>query len=290
MQKLYSESSISNIADAIRAKGGTGTFTVGEMAQAIEDLPSGGGTDYLAQRLQNTLTDYSSDEVTNVMASSFLNATSLRSVLLPNCTSIGEYAFQGCTGLETFSTDKSFTVARGTFENCTSLVSFPFEKLSKTALGGGDNIFHNCSSLTGVYAPQLNRLGIFNASQFNGCTSMVYARFPGIGNGIRSGVFNNCTALKLADLGSTSSIGSAGTIFANCPNLEILIIRSTSMAAIRSNEFANTSGVVSVYVPSALISTYQTGTNWSSLLANNKVQFLALEGSPYEATDFVYNG
>ena len=43
MQKLYSESSISDIADAIRAKGGTGTFTVGEMAQAIEDLPSGGG-------------------------------------------------------------------------------------------------------------------------------------------------------------------------------------------------------------------------------------------------------
>ena len=43
MQKLYSETSISNIADAIRAKGGTGTFTVGEMARAISDLPSGGG-------------------------------------------------------------------------------------------------------------------------------------------------------------------------------------------------------------------------------------------------------
>lgn len=40
-KKLYEEASVSNIANAIRAKGGSGTFTIGEMAQAIEDLPSG---------------------------------------------------------------------------------------------------------------------------------------------------------------------------------------------------------------------------------------------------------
>ena len=42
-KKLYEETNIENIADAIRAKGGSGTFTVSQMAQAIEDLPSGGG-------------------------------------------------------------------------------------------------------------------------------------------------------------------------------------------------------------------------------------------------------
>ena len=41
--KLYTESYIEDIADAIRAKGGSGTYKVSEMAQAIEDLPSGGG-------------------------------------------------------------------------------------------------------------------------------------------------------------------------------------------------------------------------------------------------------
>lgn len=41
--KLYSEESISAIARAIRAKNGSSdTYTVAEMAQAIEDIPSGG--------------------------------------------------------------------------------------------------------------------------------------------------------------------------------------------------------------------------------------------------------
>lgn len=41
--KLYSETAIQDIADAIRSKNGSSdTYTVAEMAQAIEDIPSGG--------------------------------------------------------------------------------------------------------------------------------------------------------------------------------------------------------------------------------------------------------
>lgn len=44
-QKLYTEQYIEDIADAIRSKSGSSdTYTVGQMAQAIEDLPSGGGS------------------------------------------------------------------------------------------------------------------------------------------------------------------------------------------------------------------------------------------------------
>lgn len=43
--KLYNETSVENIADAIRAKNGSSdTYTIGEMAQAILDIPSGGST------------------------------------------------------------------------------------------------------------------------------------------------------------------------------------------------------------------------------------------------------
>lgn len=290
MQKLYSETSISNIADAIRAKGGTGTFTVGEMAQAIEDLPSGGGTDYLAQRLMNTMTDYSSNEATKLVNNSFINVTSLKSALLPNCSMIGDYAFQGCTGLETFSSGVTITqLGKNAFDGCTSLTSFPFERVGKSVLGG-EAMFRNCSSLPGVYAPQVDRFALFTSGQFSGCSSMTYARFPKNSQNIRTSAFNGCTALKLIDLGTLASIGTSGTVFGNCPNIETLILRRTSMTAVRSNEFAQAENVISVYVPSSLVSTYETGTNWSSLLANNKVQFVALEGSPYEATDFVYNG
>lgn len=39
--KLYEESSIQNIANAIRAKGVSGSFTVGEMASAVSRISSG---------------------------------------------------------------------------------------------------------------------------------------------------------------------------------------------------------------------------------------------------------
>lgn len=43
--KLYNETSVENIADAIRAKNGlSDTYTIGEMAQAILDIPSGSST------------------------------------------------------------------------------------------------------------------------------------------------------------------------------------------------------------------------------------------------------
>lgn len=44
--KLYNDTSIKAIADAIRAKNGkTNTYTVGEMAGAINDIPTGGGVE-----------------------------------------------------------------------------------------------------------------------------------------------------------------------------------------------------------------------------------------------------
>lgn len=44
--KLYNDTSIKAIADAIRAKNGkTDTYTVAEMAGAINDIPAGGGVE-----------------------------------------------------------------------------------------------------------------------------------------------------------------------------------------------------------------------------------------------------
>lgn len=44
--KLYEESDIQGIANAIRSKNGSSdTYTVSQMAQAITDIPSGGGSD-----------------------------------------------------------------------------------------------------------------------------------------------------------------------------------------------------------------------------------------------------
>lgn len=49
--KLYNDTSVKAIADAIRAKNGkTDTYTVAEMAGAINDIPAGGGTPSLQSK------------------------------------------------------------------------------------------------------------------------------------------------------------------------------------------------------------------------------------------------
>lgn len=96
MQKLYSEEAVQSIAEAIRSKGGSGTYTVGDMAQAVLDLPSEGG---LIDFIEGAMTVFESGEITVVRHSGFANYTNLTEISLPNCTSLGVNAFHSCTNL-----------------------------------------------------------------------------------------------------------------------------------------------------------------------------------------------
>lgn len=97
-----------------------------------------------------------------------------------------------------------------------------------------------------------------------------------------------CQHLAFADIGSTTGI--AANAFANCYALETLVLRKTSAVATLANvsAFLNTpmrgyNGLTgTVYVPSDLISSYQTATNWSTLYNDGTVTFVAIEGSEYE--------
>lgn len=99
--------------------------------------------------------------------------------------------------------------------------------------------------------------------------------------------FRNCAALKVVDIGLSYGIGSA--TFPSCPVLNTLIIRKADgvCALLGVNTFNGTpfaSGGTggTVYVPAALVETYKTATNWSTLYAAGTCHFAALEGSEYE--------
>ena len=98
---------------------------------------------------------------------------------------------------------------------------------------------------------------------------------------------NACQLLEFCDIGKATGI--AASAFANCYALETLVIRKTTVATLLNvSAFTNTpmsgyNGLTgTVYVPSALISSYQTATNWSTLYNNGTVTFEAIEGSDYE--------
>ena len=97
-----------------------------------------------------------------------------------------------------------------------------------------------------------------------------------------------CQLLEFCDIGST--VGIASSAFANCYALETLVLRKTASVCTLANVSAFTNTPMrgyggktgTVYVPSALISSYQTATNWSTLYNDGTVTFSAIEGSDYE--------
>ena len=144
-----------------------------------------------------------------------------------------------------------------------------------------------------VSAPDLQgfRAGTYSEAQsvFAGCSSLRFAVFPSFGSRvIESYNFRNCTSLEAVDFANMSRLGGA-QVFENDTNLTVLVIRKTdsvpsllSISQFTNTPFASGKTGGTLYVPNALISSYQSASNWSTILGyeNNSIQ--AIEGSYYE--------
>jgi len=132
--------------------------------------------------------------------------------------------------------------------------------------------------ITELFAPNVK----LSASACAGCTQLTVAV---IGDVSGTGVISGCTSLTAFD-SLRGSVG--GGQFSNDSNLTVLILRKSTVAALNNiNGFANTpfaSGKAggTLYVPQALIESYQNATNWSTILAYPNNQILPIEGSIYE--------
>lgn len=101
---------------------------------------------------------------------------------------------------------------------------------------------------------------------------------------IGNSAFWNCSSLSSVDLRSVTII--AGYAFHNCGALTALILRDTSKVCVLDNQSAlrMESGAplqkVYFYVPSALIDSYKSATNWSTFAS----KFRALEDYTVDGT------
>jgi hypothetical protein len=137
------------------------------------------------------------------------------------------------------------------FNSCKGLTSVDFPK----ALSPGQYAFQKCTSLTSINFPKAVRT---DYASFNGCTKLASVDFPCVQE-IANQTFNGCTALTT------------------------LVLRSSTLCSLKNiGAFNNVPNGLTVYVPSALIESYQNATNWSSMYANGKCTFVAIEGSEYE--------
>ena len=215
-----------------------------------------GGIDLLGNRINNnngaTPYTYENNTVTNMLKYCFYYDSNITSFSSTSVTEIGEYGFYYATNL--------------TAVDCPSL-----------AWQQGSNapsyVFANCSNLTTVNLPSIKRIGGYC---FNACVKLKNVSFPQLTTSIAYSVFNGCTLLETVDLGNLDTI--LRNWFTNCTSLISITLRKSDniCSLTNTNAFDNIGHAVTVYVPSNLITTYQTATNWSTLYNNGNVTFVAL--------------
>lgn len=156
--KLYEESSVEAIAQAIRTKNGlAATYKIGEMAAAILAIPQegGGGTNYLPTVLNDTaaysLPADALTGVTKIRAYSFYEAK-VASVVFPGTLAeIGEYAFWGSSLAGAVDLPSSVTTIGGrAFRN---LPTETFICRATTPPTLGTDVFGQSTATLRIYVP-----------------------------------------------------------------------------------------------------------------------------------------
>ena len=210
----------------------------------IVTSPSGGGSggedteevDIVASLLAKNTVHLSNNKATSIANRFFENNKVLESVDLPEVTTIGEYAFDSCTNLKAVNMPKLQTINQRGFGTCESLTDLSFPSLTTIEQNG----LYMCKNLTNLFIPNILKVG--------------------------SNALLNCTSLEIIDLGSANLVYN---FCGSCTKLKAIIIRKTAAIckAMSALSFISTplaSGQGFIYVPSALVDTYKTASNWSA--------------------------
>lgn len=242
------------------------TYDVTDYASVDVDVPIGitpSGTKSITANGTYNVTTYASADVNvegwdpNQYAEGLVPPAG--ELTLNTATSVASNAFYKKTALTKISAPNVEKLYTSAFEGCDNVESF---YLPKADFGSGaTRIFWDCKKITAIALPSA-------ANETVGQT------------------FQNCLILATADLGNCYKISP--NTFINTPLLRTLILRKSDDVVQLANWNANGMGGIynnpsasTIYVPSALVSSYQTATNWSTAYGAG-LTFSAIEGSIYE--------
>ena len=210
---------------------------------------------------------------------SFSNCYSLKSIAIPNgVTSLGSFSScysltsitipNGVTSISSFSSCYSLTSITipnsvtniSSFSSCYSLTSITIPN-GVTSIGVG--VFQNCHSLTSITIP--NSVTSIGSGVFQNCYSLTSITIPNGVTSIDINVFTTCNSLTSITIpNSVTSIGK--NAFLNCRSLiKYDFSTFTSVPTLKdTTAFSGINGICKMLIPSALIDTWKTATNWST--------------------------
>ena len=223
---------------------------IAQIASALDGKAAGGGgNSVLTRLLQEKI--FSDSELTEINVDLFRGWQYIIKIELPNVVNTVStgYLCYGCTKLEEVYMPKCTNLGNYAFYNNTSLKAIDFPKLTEAP----QNAFRQCTSATSANLPVCTRL---NSYAFQRCESIEKLDFPMV-NWLGAQVFNGCSALTALIFRANEAciMSNANNIFASTPIV---------------------GGAGYIYVPSALVDSYKSASNWSTYAA----QIRAIEEYP----------
>ena len=127
--------------------------------------------------------------------------TGLTSVVIPDSvTSIGDFAFRGCTGLTSITIPDSVTsIGSFAFSNCTRLTSVT---IGSGVTSIGDSAFGDCKGLTSITIP--DSVTTIGSYAFHWCTGLISVTIGNSLTSIGKEIFSGC--YRLIELYNKSSL------------------------------------------------------------------------------------
>ena len=154
--------------------------------------------------------DYSFNEGWDITTANIPASVEYNSVTY-SVTSIGQCAFQSCTGLTSVTIPNSVTsIGNQAFDHCESLTSVT---IGNSVTSIGSTAFESCSNLTSITIP--NSVTSIGNYAFNWCSGLTSIEIPNSVTSIGNYAFYQCTGLTSVTIGnSVTSIGNS--TFYNC--------------------------------------------------------------------------
>ena len=160
------------------------------------------------------------DSITSIGDYAFLGCSSLTSVTIPDSvTNIGEWAFSGCSSLTSATIpDGVMSIEGSAFSGCSSLTS---ATIPHGVTSIGERAFYNCSSLTSVTIPDsVTSIGSY---AFCDCSSLTSVTIGNSVTSIEGSAFSGCSSLTSVTIPDSVTSIEGGTFY-NCSSLTSVTI------------------------------------------------------------------